>query len=53
MGWLLDPDEELVFVYFSDRRIAVFENKSDRLPVPSFAELFQLTVGELFSWLEE
>ncbi|WP_055076297.1 Uma2 family endonuclease [Pseudanabaena sp. 'Roaring Creek'] len=53
MGWLLDPDEELVFVYFSDRTIAVFENKSDRLPVPSFAASFQLTVGELFSWLED
>ncbi len=53
MGWLLDPDEELVFIYFSDRRIAVFENKSDRLPVPSFAQSFQLTVGELFSWLED
>jgi len=53
MGWLLDPEEELVFVYFSDRRIAVFENKSDRLPVPSFAASFQLTVGELFGWLDE
>ncbi|PZV17474.1 MAG: hypothetical protein DCF20_06485 [Pseudanabaena sp.] len=53
MGWLLDPDEELVFVYFSDRTIAMFENKSDRLPVPSFAESFQLKVGELFGWLEE
>ena len=53
MGWLLDPDEELVFVYFSDRTIAVFETKSDRLPVPSFAQSFQLTVGELFSWLED
>lgn len=52
MGWLLDPDEELVFVYFSDRTIAVFENKGDRLPMPAFAELFQLTVGQLFSWLE-
>ncbi|MFN5470971.1 MAG: Uma2 family endonuclease, partial [Pseudanabaena sp.] len=52
-GWLLDPDEELVFVYFSDRTIAMFENKSDRLPVPSFASSFQLTVGELFSWLED
>ncbi|NEQ34004.1 MAG: Uma2 family endonuclease [Leptolyngbya sp. SIO4C5] len=52
MGWLIDPDEELVFVYFSDRPIAVFENASDRLPVPTFAEPFTLTVGELFSWLE-
>ena len=51
--WLLDPDEELVFVYFSDRTISVFENKRDRLPVPSFAKSLQLTVGELFSWLEE
>ena len=53
MGWLLDPDEELLFVYFSDRTIAVFENKSDRLPMPSFAASFQLTMGELFSWLED
>ncbi|MFE4108545.1 Uma2 family endonuclease [Almyronema epifaneia] len=52
MGWLIDPAEELVFVYFSDRTIAVFENPGDSLPVPSFAELFRLTVGELFSWLE-
>jgi Uma2 family endonuclease len=53
MGWLIDADEELVFVYFGDRKVAVFENKSDRLPVPSFAEPFQLTLGELFSWLQE
>ncbi|NJO11483.1 MAG: Uma2 family endonuclease [Leptolyngbyaceae cyanobacterium SL_1_1] len=52
MGWLIDPDEELVFVYFSDRPIAVFEKAGDRLPVPPFAQPFTLTVGELFSWLE-
>jgi Uma2 family endonuclease len=51
MGWLLDPDEELVFVYCRDRSIAMFDQKSDRLPVPSFAEALVLTVGELFSWL--
>lgn len=53
MGWLLDPAEELVFVYFADRTLAVFEEKSDRLPVPAFAESFSLTVGQLFSWLNE
>jgi Uma2 family endonuclease len=53
MGWLIDPEEEMVFVYFSDRTIAFFEEKSDRLPVPPFAEAFSLTVGQLFSWLEE
>ncbi len=60
MGWLIDPDEELVFVYFADNlgtldqqpKISVFENKEDLLPVPEFAESFQLTVGQLFEWLE-
>jgi hypothetical protein len=48
MGWLIDPEEELVFVYFAERRsrraslrtLAVFEEESDRLPVPAFAESF-------------
>ncbi len=52
MGWLIDPNEEIVFVYFSDRTFAIFEDKSALLPMPDFAEGLQLTVGELFSWLE-
>jgi Uma2 family endonuclease len=53
MGWLIDPAEELVFVYFADRTLAVFEQKSDRLPVPSFATSFNITVGQIFDWLNE
>jgi Uma2 family endonuclease len=61
MGWLIDPDEELVFVYFADAlgainqqpKISVFESKEDVLPVPEFAKSFQLTVGQLFDWLED
>ena len=60
MGWLIDPDEELVFVYCADvgtidqqPKISVFENKEDVLPVPEFAKSFQLTVGQLFDWLED
>ena len=53
MGWLIDPEEELVFVYFADRTIAIFEEASDCIPVPAFAEPFMLTIGQLFSWLEE
>jgi Uma2 family endonuclease len=60
MGWLIDPDEELVFVYLAhdpadkleQPRISVFEAKEDLLPVPEFAKSFQLTVGQLFDWLE-
>ncbi len=53
MGWLIDPDEELVFVYFADHTLAVFQEPNDRVPVPAFAQSFSLTVGQLFSWLEE
>jgi Uma2 family endonuclease len=61
MGWLIDPDEELVFVYLAhdsadkleQPRISVFEAKEDLLPVPEFAKSFQLTVGQLFDWLED
>ena len=53
MGWLIDPEEELVFVYFGDRRITLLENEGNVIPVPSFAEAFNLTVGQLFGWLEE
>jgi Uma2 family endonuclease len=52
MGWLIDPNEEIVFVYFSDRTLAIFEDQSAVLPVPDFAKGLQLTVGQLFSWLE-
>jgi Uma2 family endonuclease len=61
MGWLIDPEEELVFVYFANVSgelekqpgISVFENKEDLLPMAEFAKSFQLTVGELFGWLED
>ncbi len=53
MGWLIDPEEELIFVYFEDRTLAVFEEKDSLLPVPEFAAAFKLTVGELFGWLAD
>jgi Uma2 family endonuclease len=51
MGWLIDPEEELVFVYLADRTISVFD-RDDLLPVPDFACSVQLSVARLFSWLE-
>jgi Uma2 family endonuclease len=53
MGWLIDPEEKLVFVYFADQRVTVFEDTNDRIPVPAFADAFHLTVGQLFGWLAE
>lgn len=51
MGWLIDPDEQSVFIYASDHPTTVCDQPDVRLPVPTFAEGLNLTVGDLFSWL--
>jgi Uma2 family endonuclease len=53
MGWLIDPDEQSVFVYAPNQQLEVFENPEDGLPVPSFASELRLTVDRLFAWLRE
>lgn len=53
MGWLIDPKEQSVFVYLSDRLIDVFDTPEIQLPVPEFARDFSLTIKELFDWLLE
>ena len=52
MGWLIDPDEQSVFVYAPNQQLEVFENSEDKLPVPSFASKLELTVDSLFAWLQ-
>ena len=51
LGWLIDPSEQSVLVYFPKQQPAFFEAATDILPVPDFAKAFQLTLGELFGWL--
>lgn len=53
MGWLIDPDEQTVFVYLPKQQIAVFDEAEQQLPVTSFASELRLSVGELFGWLLE
>jgi Uma2 family endonuclease len=53
LGWLIDPREQSVLVYFRAQQPAFFEAATDVLPVPDFARDFQLTLGELFGWLLE
>jgi Uma2 family endonuclease len=55
MGWLIDPQEEAVFVYrrtLQGTQTQIFERISDRLPAPEFVQSFDLTVGILFGWLK-
>jgi Uma2 family endonuclease len=53
MGWLIDPEEQSVFVYLPQQATEVYDEMEARLPVPEFAKDFGLTVGELFGWLME
>lgn len=53
MGWLIDPDEQSVFVYTPKQQPEVFEEPEAMLAVPSFANELQLTVKDVFGWLQE
>ncbi|MBW4560535.1 MAG: Uma2 family endonuclease [Mojavia pulchra JT2-VF2] len=53
MGWLIDPDEETVFVYRPKQETEVFDEPDALLPMRSFASEAQLTIKDLFAWLLE
>ncbi len=53
MGWLIDPEEQTVFVYLPKQEPQIFDDLEQQLPVPAFAAELQLSVGELFGWLLE
>jgi Uma2 family endonuclease len=53
MGWLIDPDEQTIFVYIRNQQPLFFDEPEALLPVPEFASELKLTVGELFGWLLE
>jgi len=53
MGWLIDPDEQTVFVYRPKQETEVFDQPDALLPMPSFASQLQLTVKDVFAWLLE
>lgn len=52
-GWLIDPDEQTVFVYRPKQEPDVLDEPDAVVPVPSFASELQLTVKDLFAWLLE
>lgn len=50
MGWLIDPNEQTIFVFTSDRRSQVLDKPDEIIPVPDFVGL-NLTIEGLFDWL--
>jgi Uma2 family endonuclease len=53
MGWLIDPDEQTVFVYRPKQQTEVFDEPNALLSGPSFTSELKLTVRDLFAWLLE
>lgn len=53
MGWLIDPAEQTIFVYSPQQQLQVFEELDQVLPVPTFAQEFNLSMKSVFAWLLE
>lgn len=55
LGWLIDPDEQTIFVHSPDRPLQVFDeqNQQEPLPVPAFAQSVSLTAKRVMDWLSD
>jgi Uma2 family endonuclease len=51
MGWLVDPDERSVLIYPAGQQPQLLSDLAAPLLVPTFANQWQITVGDLFAWL--
>jgi Uma2 family endonuclease len=49
LGWLINPEEEVILVVFSEQKVKLFQGE-DILPVFKKIDL-PLTVNDIFSWL--
>lgn len=53
IGWLIDPDEQTVFIYYPQKETEVFDQPHSLLSLPSFASPLDLTLEHLLAWLLE
>jgi Uma2 family endonuclease len=51
MGWMIDPEESIIFVYQADKTPRFFDEPAMVLPMPAFASGIELTVEQIFAWL--
>jgi Uma2 family endonuclease len=51
MGWIVAPEERVVFVYPAGQQPTVHEDPQEVIPVPAFAQGIQLSIETLFGWL--
>jgi Uma2 family endonuclease len=53
MAWLIDPDEEVIFIYRANQALQIYDRPEQVIPMPDFASDLQLNVETVFSWLSE
>jgi Uma2 family endonuclease len=51
MGWLIDPGDRSVVVSVSGYSAEVVDEPEAILPVPGFAESLQISIEQMFGWL--
>ncbi len=51
LGWLIDPADRTIFVYYPGGNMQIFDETQAQLPVPAFAQSLELTIGDVFGWL--
>jgi Uma2 family endonuclease len=51
LGWLIAPEEKTVIIFQPNQQPIAKEVDSDLLPVPELLGDWQLTLGNLFTWL--
>lgn len=52
MGWLIDPEDKIVMAIDIGQKLDVIDEPTAVLPVPEFARDIQLTVADIFAWLQ-
>jgi Uma2 family endonuclease len=53
MGWLIDPEDRSVIVIGAGQTFDAIDEPNAILPVPEFARAIQLTIGDIFGWLQK
>lgn len=52
MGWLIDPQDQLIMVYQKGQPPKALKDAQTQLPVPDFANSINLTLTDIFDWLK-
>jgi Uma2 family endonuclease len=51
LGWLIDPQSRAILVFIPQKQPQFLEDEKEIIPSPDFFGDCQLTVGDIFSWL--